>query len=104
MIARSRVPQVSASGRRSPLASNSLSEHLLRGIAGLVVAALAVSLTALVGPVALLLLILTAIVWRGCPTCWAVGLIGTMADARARRGCSRCGDVAHTELQRSVWD
>ena len=82
----------SAIGRSSPLASSSVSEHLLRGVAGLVVGVLAISLVAVVGPVALLLLALTVVAWRGCPTCWTVGLVGTMADARARRGCLRCGE------------
>jgi hypothetical protein len=39
---------------------------------------------ALVGPVALLLLLVAGAAWRGCPTCWAVGLMHT------RDGCG-CG-------------
>jgi hypothetical protein len=76
--------------QRSPLASRSLSEHVLRGAVGLLAAALAIVLVAVVGPVSLLLLGITVIAWRGCPTCWAVGLSGTLADGRARRGCPRC--------------
>jgi hypothetical protein len=79
-----------ASRQRSPLASNSVPEHLLRGVAGLAAAALAIVLVAVVGPVSLALLPLTAVAWRGCPTCWTVGLLGTLADNRARRACSRC--------------
>jgi hypothetical protein len=79
-----------ASTRRSPLASGSVREHLLRGAVGLIAAALAVVLVAVVGPVSLALLPVTAVAWRGCPTCWTVGLLGTLADDRARRGCSRC--------------
>ena len=71
----------SASSRNSPLASNSLGEHLLRGVGGLFVGALLIFLVAVVGPVSLLLLTLTAVAWRGCPACWTVGLIATMADA-----------------------
>jgi hypothetical protein len=49
-------------------------------------------------------LTLTALAWRGCPTCWTVGLIGTMADARARRGCSRCGDASRSPSCRPATD
>jgi len=76
--------------RRSPLASGSVREHLLRGAAGLVAAVLAIVLVAVVGPISLALLPVTALAWRRCPTCWTVGLLGTLADGRARRGCSRC--------------
>lgn len=77
-------------GRRSPLASGSVREHLLRGAAGLIAAVLAIVLVAIVGPISLALLTITAVAWRGCPTCWTVGLLGTLADGRARRGCTRC--------------
>jgi hypothetical protein len=76
--------------RRSPLASGSVREHLFRGAAGLITAAIAIALLAVVGPVALVLLPVTAVAWRGCPTCWTVGLLGTLADERDRRRCSRC--------------
>ena len=79
-----------ASTRRSPLASGSVGVHLARGAAGLIAAALAIVLLGVVGPVSLALLPLSAVAWRGCPTCWTVGLLGTLADERARRGCPRC--------------
>lgn len=72
------------------MASGSVGVHLVRGAAGLCAAVLAVVLLAVVGPVSLVLLLVTAFAWRGCPTCWTVGLLGTLADDRARRGCSRC--------------
>jgi hypothetical protein len=78
------------SAQRSPLASGSVREQLFRGAVGLAAAMLAIVLVAVVGPISLVLLLLTAVAWRGCPTCWTVGLLGTLADARARRGCSRC--------------
>jgi hypothetical protein len=77
---------------RSPLASGSLREHLLRGAAGLLAAVLAIVLLAIVGPLSLLLLPITAVAWRGCPTCWTVGLLGTLADNGAGRSCS-CRDA-----------
>jgi hypothetical protein len=58
------------SRRRSPLASGSLRAHLFRGAAGVVAAVLAIGLVAFVGPVSLVLLAVTAVAWRGCPTCW----------------------------------
>jgi hypothetical protein len=71
----------------SPLASGSVSEHLVRGVVGLIAAVLAVALLGSVGPVSLALLAVTALAWRGCPTCWTVGLLAKLGDARAR-----CGD------------
>ncbi len=85
-------------GRRhsSPLASRSVRAHLTRGVAGLILVGLAIALVAPVGPVSLVLLAPAAVAWRGCPTCWAVGLLGTLADDRARRGCTvpRAGRAA----------
>ncbi|GAB3658263.1 hypothetical protein GCM10027596_14400 [Nocardioides korecus] len=67
-------------------ASGSLVEHYVRGVVGLVlvVAALAFAGTT---PWALLLAVPGVVAWRGCPTCWALGLTATLA----RRG-SRCVD------------
>jgi hypothetical protein len=76
--------------QRSPLASGSVREHLFRGAAGLATAVLAIVVVAVVGPISLALLPVTALFWRGCPTCWTVGLLGTLADSRARRSCSSC--------------
>lgn len=79
--------------RRSPLASRSLSEHLLRGLAGAAAVVLAIVLAGSVGPVSLALLPVALIAWRGCPTCWTVGLLGTLADARSRcAACETAGD------------
>jgi hypothetical protein len=92
--------------RRSPLASGSIIEHLLRGAVGLIAAVLAIALFAGVGPVSLALLPLTALAWRGCPTCWTVGLFGTLADGRARRSyctaecrCRQAGRDASFQLE-----
>ena len=76
---------------RSSLASCSIEAHVLRGAAGLIAAALAVGLLAPVGPLALAILALTALAWRGCLTCWTVGLIGPRADRRARSSCGAAG-------------
>jgi hypothetical protein len=84
------VTPESGTERRSPLASGSVGEHLFRGAVGLTAAILAIALVAVVGPISLALLLVTVFAWRGCPTCWTVGLLGTLTDNRARRDCSRC--------------
>ncbi|HET8977696.1 MAG TPA: hypothetical protein VFN87_06020 [Solirubrobacteraceae bacterium] len=70
----------------SPVASDSVSEHLVRGAVGLIAAGSAVALWGSVGPVSLALLAVSALAWRGCPTCWTVGLLRTLAEARTSRG------------------
>ena len=78
----------------SPFAGGSVGLHYARGAVGLVALAVAVALAASGVPAALGLLIVTAVAWRGCPTCWAVGL----AQTREREGCAggRCGPRAST--------
>ena len=56
---------------------------MLRGVVGLLAALGAILLLGALGPVSLVLLPVTAVAWRGCPTCWAVGMIGTLSDRRA---------------------
>jgi hypothetical protein len=84
------VTPESGGEQRSPLASGSVREHLFRGAVGLTAAILAIVLVAVVGPISLVLLLVTVFAWRGCPTCWTVGLLGTLADNHARQACSRC--------------
>jgi hypothetical protein len=67
---------------RSPLASRSVTRHYVRGALGLLALIAAVAGAAAGTPAALALLIVTAASWRGCPTCWAIGLIQT------REACS----------------
>ena len=69
---------------RSPLASSSVHRHLLRGAVGLLAVVGAIVLFGVLGPVSLVLLPVAAVAWRGCPTCWAVGMMGTLTDRRAR--------------------
>ena len=59
------------------LASGSVPRHLVRGLIGLVALVAAFAGLAVAGPAALLLLPVAGIAWRGCPTCWAIGLIET---------------------------
>jgi hypothetical protein len=62
-------------------ASSSVPVHLVRGALGLAVLVMAV-LLARSTAWWLLLTPLTVVLWRGCPTCWAMGLVATRARCR----------------------
>ena len=66
-------------------ASRSVKVHYVRGAVGLLALVLAVVGASVLSPAALVLLIVTVAAWRGCPTCWAVGLMQTRACAVRRR-------------------
>lgn len=68
-------------------ASSSVRVHLARGAVGLI--ALIGGLIALgpLGAVGLIGFPVAFIAWRGCPTCWALGLAAT----RERAACATCG-------------
>lgn len=78
-------------------ASQSLSEHVVRGLGGFGLLALAVWLTpTYIG--ALLFVPLGLVLLRGCPMCWTMGLIETVWNAQRRRTgqptvdlCATCG-------------
>lgn len=74
----------------SPFASTSVKRHVLRGVIGLLALLGAVVGAALGAPAALLLLVVAVAAWRGCPTCWTVGLLQT------RQACAggRCAPDA----------
>ena len=71
---------------RSPLASRSVTRHYVRGAFGLLALIGAVVGTAVGAPAALALLLVTVASWRGCPTCWAIGLIQTR-ETCSDQGC-----------------
>jgi ABC-type phosphate transport system auxiliary subunit len=56
------------------------------GLAGVVMAVALASVT----PIALLGLVVAVVAWRGCPTCWAVGLAQTREQRDACRAGGRC--------------
>ena len=72
----------------SPLASRSVNAHYSRGVLGLLSLLIAIIGAAAEVPAALALLIVTVAAWRGCPTCWAIGLMQTREGAVCRDG--RC--------------
>lgn len=73
----------------SPFASRSVKAHYVRGVVGLLALLVGVGLAAAGTGAALALLLVTVAAWRGCPTCWAIGLTQT----REREACppGRCG-------------
>ena len=64
-------------------ASASVPRHLARGLVGVLALATALYLAVNVTPAALALALVTPIAWRGCPTCWTIGLLATMSRPRA---------------------
>ena len=68
----------------APLSSGTIAMHYARGALGLLALIAAVIGAAVGAPAALALLIVTGAAWRGCPTCWAIGL----AETRERQACA----------------
>ncbi|MFH7596957.1 hypothetical protein WDV06_17930 [Streptomyces racemochromogenes] len=77
---------------RPDFASASLPRHLVRGVLGFGSLASAVALLPYAWPVSLALLPAGLLALRGCPMCWAVGLVQTLSRGRLRRSCEdgRC--------------
>jgi hypothetical protein len=65
-------------------ASKSLAEHLLRGLAGIGALAAAVALAASHPVLALALVPVALVCLRGCPMCWTLGLVETVAAKLGR--------------------
>ena len=59
-------------------ASRSVPVHLARGLIGLVLVVVALAMAS-ASAFWLLLVPLAVVLWRGCPTCWTMGLIATRA-------------------------
>lgn len=77
-----------ATGGRDEFASASLSRHLARGAIGFGAVVGSFALLPAVGPVALLLLPVGLVALRGCPACWAIGLLQTLSRGRLQRSCT----------------
>ncbi|QDQ09918.1 hypothetical protein [Streptomyces spectabilis] len=77
---------------RRSFASTSLPRHLARGALGFGALAGSALLIPVVGLVSLLLAPLGLLALRGCPLCWAIGLLQTVSNGRLRRSCEggRC--------------
>ncbi|WP_033212507.1 hypothetical protein [Kitasatospora phosalacinea] len=88
-----------AAGGRSDFASASLPRHLLRGAVGFGAIAAGLGLLPVLGAVVLLLVPVGLLALRGCPMCWAIGLLQTVSRGRLRRDCAdgRCSLAVRTE-------
>ncbi|NUP28102.1 MAG: hypothetical protein HOQ36_19940 [Nocardia sp.] len=77
---------------RADFASASLPEHLVRGAVGFGALIGSIALIPVAGPIGLVLLPVGLLALRGCPTCWAVGLMQTVSRGRLQRSCAgdRC--------------
>ncbi|MET9728311.1 hypothetical protein [Streptomyces zaomyceticus] len=68
-------------------ASKSVPRHLARGAVGFGLIIGSIALVPVAGPVTLLAAPLALIAFRGCPTCWMVGLAQTISRGRLERQC-----------------
>jgi len=73
-------------------ASRSLLRHVVRGAVGFGALIGAPALTPVFGLGSLLLAPLGLLALRGCPLCWAIGLLQTISMGRLQRSCAddRC--------------
>ncbi|MFZ3493341.1 hypothetical protein ACODT5_08965 [Streptomyces sp. 5.8] len=69
-------------------ASRSVPRHLARGALGFGLIIGSIALVPTVGPLALLAAPPALIAFRGCPTCWMVGLAQTISRGRLQRQCT----------------
>ncbi|MFI5983471.1 hypothetical protein ACIBEA_21655 [Streptomyces sp. NPDC051555] len=69
-------------------ASASVPRHLVRGAIGFGLVIGSIALVPAVGPLALLAAPLALVAFRGCPTCWMVGLAQTISRGRLERHCA----------------
>lgn len=68
-------------------ASRSVPRHLARGAIGFGLIIGSIALVPVAGPATLLAAPLALIAFRGCPTCWMVGLAQTVSRGRLERQC-----------------
>ncbi|WP_225830736.1 hypothetical protein [Streptomyces sp. NK08204] len=69
-------------------ASKSVPRHLARGVIGFGLIIGSIALVPIAGPAILLVAPLGLIAFRGCPTCWMVGLAQTVSRGRLERKCA----------------
>ncbi|MGW6707992.1 hypothetical protein ACWGDE_24300 [Streptomyces sp. NPDC054956] len=69
-------------------ASTSVPRHLARGAIGFGLLIGSIALVPVAGPATLLAAPLALIAFRGCPTCWMVGLAQTVSRGRLERQCA----------------
>jgi hypothetical protein len=81
-----------ATPTRGGFAGATVPRHLARGAVGFGALAGSLALLPVVGPASLLLAPAGLVALRGCPMCWAIGLVETVSAGRLRRSCAdgRC--------------
>ncbi|PKV83276.1 hypothetical protein [Streptomyces sp. TLI_146] len=79
---------VRAAPTRGGFASGTVPRHLARGAVGFGALAGSLALLPVVGLASLLLAPVGLIALRGCPMCWAIGLVETVSAGRLRRSCT----------------
>ncbi|MFF0203913.1 hypothetical protein [Streptomyces sp. NPDC005017] len=77
---------------RGGFASATVPRHLARGAVGFGALTASLALLPVTGPISLLLAPVGLVALRGCPMCWAIGLMETVSAGRLRRSCAagRC--------------
>jgi hypothetical protein len=88
-------------------ASNTLTEHLLRGAFGISAFVVAGVLGSSAPLLSLALVPIALVALRGCPMCWTVGLVQTVAKVRGAsslRSCvdGRCATTAPRDSRRDI--
>jgi hypothetical protein len=68
-------------------ASKSVPRHLARGAIGFGLIIGSIAMVSVAGPATLLAAPLALIAFRGCPTCWMVGLAQAISRGRLERQC-----------------
>ncbi|MFF1506449.1 hypothetical protein [Streptomyces sp. NPDC058326] len=76
-----------AASRDMNFASKSVPRHLARGAIGFGLIIGSIAMVPVAGPATLLAAPLALIAFRGCPTCWMVGLAQTISRGRLERQC-----------------
>ncbi|MGW2991469.1 hypothetical protein ACWDA9_06875 [Streptomyces sp. NPDC001193] len=83
-------PSGAAAGapERVGFASATVPRHLARGAVGFGALVGSLALLPVAGAASLLLVPLGLVALRGCPMCWAIGLVETVSAGRMRRSCT----------------
>ncbi|MFF7690320.1 hypothetical protein ACFZB6_29820 [Streptomyces syringium] len=76
-----------SAAREMNFASKSVPRHLVRGAIGVGLIVGSIALVPVAGPATLLAAPLALVAFRGCPTCWMVGLAQTISRGRLERQC-----------------
>ncbi|MGW8768202.1 hypothetical protein ACWGN5_37645 [Streptomyces sp. NPDC055815] len=79
--------RVAAPSAAPNFASKSVPRHLARGVIGFGLIIGSIAMVPVAGPATLLAAPLALIAFKGCPTCWMVGLVQTISRGRLEREC-----------------